>query len=74
MLFKLRKKCKMVSINNTVEVILVPSRKDVSYEIDDVWYNNSQLEKIKKEAICEIKVFSLIKNISYEQAVRDIYS
>lgn len=74
MLFKLRKKNKMVSINNTVEVILVPSRKDVIYETDDVWYNNSQLEKIKNEAICEIKVFSLLKNISYEQAVRDIYS
>jgi hypothetical protein len=74
MLLKLHKKNKMVSINNTVEVILVPSRKDSNYEIDDIWYNDSQLEKIKKEAICEIKVFSLIKNISYEQAVRDIYS
>ena len=74
MLFKLHKKNKMVSINNNVEVILIPSRKDVIYETDNIWYNNSQLEKIKNEAICEIKVFSLLKNISYEQAVRDIYS
>ena len=71
MLSKLRKK---VSINNTVEVILVPSRKDICHITDDIWYKNHQLEKIKKEAICEIKVFSIFKNISVKQAIRDIYS
>jgi len=63
---------KKVSIDTTVNVILIPLKDEII--TNDIWYNDIQLEKIKKEAICEIKVFSMIKNISFEQAVKDIYA
>ena len=63
---------KKVSIDTTVNVILIPLKDEII--TNDVWYNDTQLEKIKKEAICEIKVFSMIKNIPFEQAVKDIYA
>ena len=66
---------KKVSIDTTVNVILIPSKDEIiTNDVNDVWYNDTQLEKIKKEAICEIKVFSMMKNISFEQAVKDIYA
>lgn len=69
---------KKVSINNNVNVILIPTKEELIINdinnINDIWYNDTQLEKIKKEAICEIKVFSIMKNISFEQAVKDIYT
>ena len=69
---------KKVSIDTTVNVILIPSKDEIITndvnDVNDVWYNDTQLEKIKKEAICEIKVFSMMKNISFEQAVKDIYA
>ena len=63
---------KKVSIDTTVNVILIPLKDEII--TNDIWYNDTQLEKIKKEAICEIKVFSMIKNIPFEQAVKDIYA
>ncbi len=66
---------KKVSINTNVNVILIPSKDEIiTNQTNDVWYNDNQLEKIKKEAICEIKVFSMMKNISFKQAVKDIYA
>lgn len=66
---------KKVSINNNIDVILIPTIDElIVNNANDIWYNNIQLEKIKKEAICEIKVFSIMKNISFEQAVKDIYT
>jgi len=66
---------KKVSIDTNVNVILIPSKNEIiTNDINDIWYDDIQLEKIKKEAICEIKVFSMIKNISFEQAVKDIYA
>jgi hypothetical protein len=66
---------KKVSINTNVNVILIPSKEEIlTDEIYDMWYNDNQLEEIKKEAICEIKIFSIMKNISFEQAIKDIYS
>lgn len=66
---------KKVSIDTTVNVILIPSKDEIiSNDVNDVWYNDTQLKKIKNEAICEIKVFSMMKNISFEQAVKDIYA
>ena len=66
---------KKVSINNDIDVILIPTIDElIVNNINDIWYNDTQLEKIKKEAICEIKVFSIMKNISFEQAVKDIYT
>lgn len=66
---------KKVSINNNIDVILIPTIDElIVNNANDIWYNDIQLEKIKKEAICEIKVFSIMKNISFEQAVKDIYT
>ncbi len=66
---------KKVSINNIVSVILIPSKDEIiTNKINDIWYDNIQLKKIKSEAINEIKTFSIIKNISFEQAVKDIYA
>ena len=66
---------KKVSIDTNVNVILIPSKDEIIInDVNDVWYNDTQLKKIKNEAICEIKVFSMIKNISFEQAVKDIYA
>ena len=66
---------KKVSIDTTVNVILIPSKDElITNKSNDIWYNDNQLEKIKSEAICEIKVFSMMKNISFEQAVKDIYA
>ena len=64
---------KKVSINNNVNVILIPTIDEIEI-IDNIWYNEKQLEKIKNEAISEIKVYSAIKNISFKKAVKDIYS
>ena len=66
---------KKVSIDTNINVILIPSKDEkITNNINDIWYDEIQLEKIKKEAICEIKVFSMMKNISFEQAVKDIYA
>jgi len=66
---------KKVSIDTNVNVILIPSTDEIiTNDINDIWYDEIQLEKIKKEAICEIKAFSMIKNIPFEQAVKDIYA
>ena len=69
---------KKVSIDPTVNVILIPSKDEIIIndinDVNDVWYNDTQLQKIKNEAICEIKVFSIMKNISFNQAVKDIYA
>ena len=66
---------KKVSIDTTVNVILIPSKDElITNKSNDIWYNDNQLEKIKNEAICEIKVFSMMKNISFKQAVKDIYA
>jgi hypothetical protein len=63
---------KKVSIDTNVNVILIPLKDEII--TNDIWYDEIQLEKIKNEAICEIKVFSMIKNIPFEQAVKDIYA
>tara|TARA_B100001287_G_C22497068_1_gene441755 strand:+ start:259 stop:474 length:216 start_codon:yes stop_codon:yes gene_type:complete len=66
---------KKVSIDTTVNVILIPSKDElITNKSNDIWYNDNQLEKIKNEAICEIKVFSMMKNIPFKQAVKDIYA
>lgn len=63
---------KKVSIDTNVNVILIPLKDEII--TNDIWYDEIQLEKIKNEAICEIKAFSMIKNIPFEQAVKDIYA
>tara|TARA_Y100000991_G_C21879156_1_gene308627 strand:- start:130 stop:351 length:222 start_codon:yes stop_codon:yes gene_type:complete len=66
---------KKVSINKNVDVILIPTKDEIEENtIDNIWYNDAQLEKIKNEAICEIRVYSMIKNISFKQASKDIYA
>ena len=53
----------------------LPSKDElITNKSNDIWYNDNQLEKIKNEAICEIKVFSMMKNIPFKQAVKDIYA
>ena len=66
---------KKVSINTNVNVILIPAKEEIiTNNKNDVWYDDNQLDKIKKEAMYEIKVFSIMKNISFNQAVKDIYA
>ena len=52
-----------------------PSKEELldHSSFDDYWWTDDQLEKIKNEALAEIKVFSYLENISMKQAVKEIY-
>lgn len=66
---------KKVTISNYIETILIPSKEELldHSSFDDYWWTDDQLEKIKNEALAEIKVFSYLENISMKQAVKEIY-
>ena len=63
---------KKVRICNKVEVILIPSKEE--YLDLELWYDDNTLNKIKNEAIMEIKAYSYMKHISYLEAKNQIYS
>ena len=63
---------KRVKINNIVNVALVPC-KDEFKNKNDIWYDWKSLKRIQLEASMEIKAFAAFKNISYSQAIQEIY-
>lgn len=71
----LKSESKKVTISNYIETILIPSKEELldHSSFDDYWWTDDQLEKIKNEALAEIKVFSYLENISMKQAVKEIY-
>lgn len=64
---------KKVSIDPSDNIIFIPTKEELSNDFNVLWYDDNQLEKIKNEAICEIKVYSLLKNIPFKKARKDIY-
>ena len=64
---------KKVSIDTNSNIILIPTKEEITDDNDILWYNDDQLEKIKNEAITEIKAYSLLKNISFKKAAKEIY-
>ena len=60
---------KKLSINNNIEILHIP----VSEEIDNIWYTENQLKKIRREALIELNVFATLKNITIKDAVKQIY-
>lgn len=62
---------KKVSINKKVEVILIP-KKEEYYDLE-LWYDDDTLDKIKNEAIMEIKAYSHLNHISFIEARYKIY-
>lgn len=64
--------CKKVCINNNVEVILIPSKDE--YIDLELWYDDDTLNKIKNEAIMEIRAYSYLKHISFLEARHQIYA
>lgn len=63
---------KKVTINSIVNVMLVPC-KDEFVNKGEIWYDWKSLKRIQLEASMEIKAFANIKNISYSQALQEIY-
>ena len=64
---------KKVSIDPNDNIIFIPTKEELSDDFNVLWYNDDQLEKIKNEAISEIKIYSILKNISFEEARKNIY-
>tara|TARA_Y100000992_G_scaffold95415_1_gene61454 strand:- start:7738 stop:7962 length:225 start_codon:yes stop_codon:yes gene_type:complete len=64
---------KKVSIDPNDNIIFIPTKEELSDNFNVLWYDDDQLEKIKNEAISEIKVYSVLKNISFKEARKDIY-
>ena len=63
---------KKVKINKEVNVILIPNKEDYD-DVSELWYDNVSLDKIKMDAIMEVKRFAIIKNLSYKDALEEIY-
>ena len=64
---------KKVSIDPNDNIIFIPTKEELSDNFNVLWYDDDQLEKIKNEAISEIKVYSILKNISFKEARKNIY-
>ena len=64
---------KKVSIDTSDNIIFIPTKEELSDDFNVLWYGDDQLEKIKNEAISEIKVYSILKNISFKEARKNIY-
>lgn len=62
---------KKVSINKKVEVMLIPKKEE--YANLELWYDDDTLDKIKNEAIMEIKAYSQLNNLSFFEARHKIY-
>ena len=65
---------KKVSIDPSDNIIFIPTKEELSDDFNVLWYGDDQLEKIKNEAISEIKVYSILKNISFKEARKNIYT
>lgn len=72
--FEIKKQNKMVYFNNIVDVVLIPSKEEYNDYFFDLWYNNNELQKFRKEAFIEANIYASLKNITIQEAISTIYN
>ena len=69
-----KKNNKTVRFNNIVSVYLIPTRDEYINEMENnLWWSDYDFNLFKLTAVSEIRTVMLIENISYSEAIANLY-